>query len=539
MVYFNASPVMPSTPEEVEQFVALMRFRLSLPKDALYGSYDGPADFEKLFEKHLPIALKRVRNKVKAPFVQKEYDRYVCDLPPEENLRLCVSDDPPLNSSFRPEERRQPFLRLRISTTNGHVANPEYESDESQPRWNAVEHRIYLVRDPIRPFEIQIGEYRARRYGREPREVPFEGVPTGAELETLYPLMLDAGHRWLRVVFAELLSDPRALGFMHSKEPDSAIKSLIARNPSAPNRVKTTGCIFCDPDFRQERAIRRFESDAVIMPNDFPFGPFFHYVVFPKDQVHSWDAVEERHLFEMNLLAHKYLSFKLQHEQLDVAGVRIGFNSSIRHLVLGRRTRTSAGASVAHVHKQIWGMAPGSVNLADHLRALCIKYESSEPKRDYLREYYLALKKAGLVIWESKKMDVVVYVPFGQIAVHELQIMVMRQGARNFLDLTQDEIRSLSQAEYVVTRLYARLDINSFNEILLALPFDDKESTTFRMIFTFITREVDLAISELSLLYVVDRHPSDTVIEINRVWPTRELEDLRASPESGVATTSA
>jgi hypothetical protein len=535
MVYFNAAPVMPTTPEDVEQFVALLRFRLSLPKDGLYGSYDGPADFEQLFKKHLPLALKRVRNKVKAPFVQKEYDKLVRDVSPEEHRRLCVSDSPPLWSSFRLEERRQPFLRLKISTTDGLVPNPEYDSDKNQPRWNSTQNRIYLIRDPIRPFEIQIGEERAKRYGREPREVPFEGVPTGAELETLYPLMLDAGHRWLRVVFAELLSDPAALKFMHGKEPDPAIKSLIARNPSAPDPVKTTGCVFCDPEFRHERAVKKFDSDAMLISNDFPFGPYFHYIVFPKARVHSWDAVEEEHLFAMNLLAHKFLSFKRQHEMLDAAGVRIGFNSSIRHLVLGRRTRTSAGASVAHVHKQIWGMAPGSVNLADHLRAICLNYERCQPKRDYLREYYMALKNAGLVIWESEKKDVALYVPFGQIAVHELQIMMTREGARTFLDLGESEIRSLSQAEYIVTKLYSRLNINSFNEILLSLPFDDKESTSFRMVFTFITREVDLAISELSLLYVVDRHPSDTVAEINRVWPTRDLEDLRGSPESSSA----
>jgi galactose-1-phosphate uridylyltransferase len=197
---------------------------------------------------------------------------------------------------------------------------------------------------------------------------------------------------------------------------------------------------------------------------------------------------------------------------------------------MGRRTRASAGASIAHVHKQIWGMAPNSVNLADHLKAICLAYERQQPSKDYLGSYYLALKKAGLVIWENK--DVALLVPFGQIALHELQILIKRTGTRTFLDLNPSEIQSLSLAEYIVTRLYGRLDINSFNEILLSLPFDDEESKTFRLIFTFITREVDLAISELSLLYVVDQHPSNTVMEINRVWPTREPDDLRSEGES-------
>ena len=67
----------------------------------------------------------------------------------------------------------------------------------------------------------------------------------------------------------------------------------------------------------------------------------------------------------------------------------------------------------------------------------------------------------------------------------------------------------------------------------MSLPFEDTESEKFRLIFTFITREVDLAVSELSLLYVVDRQPSDTVLEINRVWPSRNPADLESAEETG------
>jgi galactose-1-phosphate uridylyltransferase len=157
-------------------------------------------------------------------------------------------------------------------------------------------------------------------------------------------------------------------------------------------------------------------------------------------------------------------------------------------------------------------------------------YEAQDPPRDYLGSYCEALQSAGLVIWEDK--HVLIYVPFGQIAVHELQIMLREPGRRTFLDLTEPEIKSLSQAEWIVTQLYNRLDINSFNEILLSLPFNDRESSTFRLIFTFITREVDLAVSELSLLYVVDQHPSHTVREINRVWPSRDPADFMRATES-------
>jgi hypothetical protein len=98
------------------------------------------------------------------------------------------------------------------------------------------------LRDPIRPFEIQIGEYRLKRYGREPREVPFEGLPSRAELETLYPLLMrGAQHRWLRMVLAELISDEKALDDMDKAETQAKheeIRKVIARNPSAPDEVK-------------------------------------------------------------------------------------------------------------------------------------------------------------------------------------------------------------------------------------------------------------------------------------------------------------
>src|SRR5208283_5577929 len=138
--------------------------------------------------------------------------------------------------------------------------------------------------------------------------------------------------------------------------------------------------------------------------------------------------------------------------------------------------------------------------------------------------YLEALRRAGMVIWEDE--HVALFVPFGQIALHELQIMVKRP-TRHFLELTVQEVRLLSMAEYIVARLYGRMDINSFNEIMLSLRFAEDTVQKFRLIFTFITREVDLAVSELSLLYVVDRQPCDTVNEIARVWPfPRNLEDL-------------
>ena len=527
MVYFDDTPLSPAGmyPEDAEQFAALVRFRRSFPSEGLYGTFDGIDDLRGKLSQHLEAVFDEVSKRVKKPFSAENFSARVEDVDPENYRRLQVAGSERLYSSFHADNPGRPFRRLRILTTPGHVPNPKYPA-ESEDRWNDQEHSIYVIRDPVRPFEIQIGEYRAQRYGRDAREVPFEGGPDYSELHKLYPFIRDVDHRWLRIVLAELLNDEKALDFMGRCEvDDEVLRKVIARNPSASDDLKKGECIFCDGAFRKERRISMFDGNARIIANDFPFGPYFHYIVFPSEGVHSWDQVKERHLFDINWLAYRHLKRQKDRNELSgAAGLRIGLNSSIRHLVLGRRTRTSAGASVAHVHKQIWGMAPHSVNLADHLRSVCLAYEAQSPAGDYLASYCEALQSAGLVIWEDE--HVLVYVPFGQIAVHELQIMLREKGRWTFLDLTESEIRSLSRAEWIVTRLYSRLDINSFNEILLSLPFDDRESSTFRLIFTFITREVDLAVSELSLLYVVDQHPSHTVRQINRVWPSRDPADL-------------
>ncbi|MCK5536047.1 MAG: hypothetical protein KAI79_04425, partial [Bacteroidales bacterium] len=69
-------------------------------------------------------------------------------------------------------------------------------------------------------------------------------------------------------------------------------------------------------------------------------------------------------------------------------------------------------------------------------------------------------------------------------------------------------------AEFIVLQLYKILEINSFNNILIAKLFNDSRAPNFRVVQTFVTREVDLAVSELSMLYVVDQHPRDSRNEL-------------------------
>ena len=409
-------------------------------------------------------------------------------------------------SSFDPEERL--FRRVLQKTTKGFDEASEESNEDSNER------SVYTVRDPLRPFETQVGLSRSSRPGGRGGEVP--GVH-GISLDTyrhMYVAICDnKQYEWLRTVIAELATDPEVLSFIHDKDPSKAIRELAARNPFGSRELRQSACLFCKDWFLRKRIVdcKVDQTTACIIANDFPYGAPFHYVVMPTEPVHAWEAVEEKHLLAMNRLIRDFLEDPTVANIIGSAsGVRVGFNSSLRHLVLGKKTRSSAGATIAHVHKQVWGMAASGYNLGDHLVRLCDEYV----ERDYLELYLNLLREAGFVLDEDDHVAIVV--PLAQISLHEIHVMFKRAGAANFRDFTDEEIASFSRAEFIVTRLYEKLNIGSFNEVFLLDRFQrgtGRPRSKFRAIATFITREVDLAVSELSMAYVVDKLPEHTCNE--------------------------
>ena len=438
------------------------------------------------------------------------------DISATEVTQLEVPGLKGLYSSFHPATNQDgAMLRLRMATTSGWIPNIDHPQYTPKP----VEQKVYLIRDPVRPFEIQIGEIRSLRPGGIPGAIELDPNVYNRDylLGTWRQLVRHADETtWERAVLAEVAPDPDLLKEMYDSETDKWIRGLIGKNPAAPDKLKQQECLFCNPDFvnLRSRTLNGGGTNlpAVIINNDYPFGPHFHYIVFPGKPIHSWDAVQVEHLLAMNFALFNFLSdSKNLH---GAAGLRVGFNSSVRHLVAGARTRASAGASISHIHKQAWGMANGSFNLGDHLAQICETYKQKRDI-DYLGCYLNTLRQAHMVIAEDD--FVALYVPLGQIAAHELQIMVKRP-TRTFLDLNHDELKSLSFAELAIAKLYAALGINSYNEVVLSQAFDAPADTTFRLIFAFVTREVDLAVSELSMLFVTDKHPYDTVVSVNQYW---------------------
>lgn len=413
-----------------------------------------------------------------------------------------------LYSSFSPDDAEHPFRLLCAPTTPGHAMVPG-AGRPAVSSGSKEAYSVYLLRDPIRHAEIQISEHRRhRRPGSEGQRAP-PPAPGRSDLDSLRPLLSRTRHaRWLWAAIAQSIEDREALEYIEQLEKEvgteeGQVLKVLAANPAAPEAVKKRQCLFCDQNFRSLRAVPHQFSDAIIMANDFPFGPFFHYIVLPSEAIHTWTALTRKHFFDMNWLVHEYLGDK--YSIYFGTGGSTGLNMGLNTAPLGGKRILTA-----HPHRQVWGVAPGSPTLADRLLQLCYTYE--ERGQDYLGAYLAALEAADMIVWSDD--HVVLYVPFGQIASHELQIMLRRPGC-SFLELTKEEVQSLSIAESLVVRLYTSLGINMFNELLLS-PSVDEMSRTFRLIFTFITRDVELGVSELSQQYVVDRHPYETLEEITR-----------------------
>lgn len=408
-----------------------------------------------------------------------------------------------------------------------------------------TKNEVYFINDPVRPYSIQIGGLRSQRTHATPGFIKCN--LTSSQLRPLSksePAILE--------LFADVLEDEQTLQDLwdnlsaysadwslskeEKQEKIDRIRDLIARNPNAPKGLQKERCLFCRKLFQKEisEPLNKDECGlgAYILPNSFPFGPFFHYIVITEDAVHYWEELTFKHVVGMNLTALRFVKRKRTENQLSqAAGVEYGFNSTVKHLVLGRHSHSSAGASIPHVHKQVWGMAPRTSNLAEQLILVSDAYWRQGI--DYQANYIAALEYKGhekhsYRIWQDD--NVVLYVPYGQCSMHEMQAMTKRPVA-HLLKLTDQQMASLSIAEYIALRLYSRLGVTSYNHLVLSKLFNDHRAPTFRLVMIFVTREIDLAMSELSMLYVVDKHPWDSCVEIQNAWASIEddvMEEVKA-----------
>lgn len=426
--------------------------------------------------------------------------------------------------SFRPCGTSGTFLLMHFDSTDGWVINSlpgadnrhrllvddkECEYTENDQTYLKIKNDVYFIRDPIRPYSIQIGAVRSMKPNAKPGII--EGDMSQADLINL-PTHL----YWLSLTLAEILQNEKTLEYLWleskkhkqswGQEKYKQVRNAISKNPFSSMSIQQSCCRFCDKQFKHKRQLSK-KYGATLIANDFPFGPNFHYIAIVDDPVHSWEHLSYQQVWGLNKITHDYL--QIEENRFGAAGIQYGFNSTVRHLVLGVRTQSSAGATIPHIHKQIWGMAPRTSNLAEQLISVCEAYANLNI--DYQACYLRALKEADYIIWEDDY--IALYVPYGQCSLHELQAMVKRPCA-TYVDFNKDEIESMSKAEFIVLQLYKILEISSFNNILITKLFNDSRAPNFRIVQTFVTREVDLAVSELSMLYVVDQHPRNSCNEL-------------------------
>ena len=534
MFYFCQKRFTPQNTNEAEQYAKVLKFKDELFKKGIVGEYPSPQKFANkvrpdLYRTILELIEPYKRNaNIKKKRKTHGRQLFKCeDISIDKIDDIIVPDQTDMYSSFQPrinnvktnKKKSQKiipkFYRILASTTPGVVRNDN------------IANSVHIIKDPIRPFDIQVGLTRSMRKQGNPEAIPELTNMDIGQVKRMYPFLQGADFKWVRMVLAELSADPQVLEYICTSDLDADVKQIAAKNPSVTNKVKQKVCLFCDPHFVNKRHLyeSNVENGTVIIANDFPYGPLFHYIAFPQEPIHAWEELTEKIITDMNQTIHQFLQKEMNsvNHLHGSIGLFIGFNSSIRHLVLRKRTKSSAGASISHVHKQIWGMLPGSVNIGNYTNKICEAFQNRHI--DYLKAYIDTLEQAGMVLYSDSK--IILYIPFGQISIHELQIMFKRKGVNNYLDLLPDEINSLSKAEFIVARIYGALQIGSFNELFIQKPFKklssnasshlDKDSS-FRLIVSFITREIDLAVSELNQLYVVDKYPEDTLREIRMLW---------------------
>jgi galactose-1-phosphate uridylyltransferase len=532
MFYFYTKSKTPANAAEAEQLLNVFRFQEELSSKILWKNYADSNDFERKFREDLESKIKEI---ILNPKFLNTSDKLIgID---RETLSYTEIEDTGqswkthgINSSFSPRSGSDGprFDRVRIPTTPGWEKVDVVDSDANNFNSEKFQDNfVYVIKDPIRPFGIQVGETRSRRHQGNPNAIPDLTNLDLKSIKNMYPFLQTTGFTWIRMVLAELSTDPKILQFIHDNDPEPHVKSIASRNPSASSKLKKEECIFCNDAFLKNRKLQSGSNKTSIIYNDFPYGPYFHYIAFPSRPIHAWEELNLSDIYDLNLTLWKFLNHKKTHAVWipDPAGVFIGLNSTIRHLVMGTKTLTSAGASIPHIHKQAWGMVSGANGLGSYLDSICKHYEAN---CDYLNSYLEFVREQDMVLYED--CNVALYVPLGQISIHELQIMVKTPGNCDYLSLSKDEIISISKAEAMAIEFLKALEITSFNEIMISLPFGET-SKWFHLIMCFLTREVDIAVSELNQMFVVDKHPESTAKILRQIKATvmRTVEDSAAA----------
>ena len=259
-------------------------------------------------------------------------------------------------------------------------------------------------------------------------------------------------------------------------------------------KERTIDCLF-DDFSRVAKPLVEFPGwDVYSVPNPFAFNTGDHEVVFVKDHIEFIEDIRENHIKSLLFALANRAEFIISHENTNSLSCGINFGTD--------KMKFSAGASQPHLHAQIGaiykvGFLPDADNLYKHIRNLSI-----DPI-DFVEEYLNVLKEKNLLLTESDYLFS--YCPFAPRFKDEVHLITkVPMKVRNYHG---DILESLSHVLYEVIRKYSAMGIESFNVEFLQDREEDERSFS---VIKLSPRQSQLAYSEISGRFVVDRFPEET-----------------------------
>jgi diadenosine tetraphosphate (Ap4A) HIT family hydrolase len=325
------------------------------------------------------------------------------------------------------------------------------------------------------------------------------------------PLVVCNGEAQFAIRFDEITSIPDALGTYG----ETLIgKGRSGRSIPATSRDPAPPCSLCG-----ERS--KFPGASVFSTdNKHPFGPLVHKVIVLGEPKHEMSKINHDDLVLLYEEAYGVAKEARQKMGVELDGVSYGMNCGEYKL---------SGASQSHIHSQLTGLSPGSVNAADRLGALCAQWQEEKHRESYLEDYLAALRRpvtvdghgfpvdemsavAGsanepshLIIEENP--DAALVVPISQRFRGALQIVVKIRGVGNLLETSEAIRRSVAELEYSAIEAFRRLGYVAFNSVTYATRFSAANDYDQRLIVNLYPRSSVVALSELLDRYVCDESP--------------------------------
>jgi len=259
----------------------------------------------------------------------------------------------------------------------------------------------------------------------------------------------------------------------------------------------------------------------------------------------------KKHIEHMNeiRLPHIVSMFDVLYKRMAVIADKGKFMKLTAGMNFGGKDKPwDAGASVRHWHMQLGANTEDSFIQSDII-ADTVDIYRREIGVDIFDYYHIALRRAGLVIWEDN--NAVLFAPFAPMFKDQLEIFCKSPSAANFIDADSSTRKSVNLALYLAIRGLTELKVplnpenpsdlsnlipagvESFNMNFSQRNLNDRRVGQ-RLMLSIKPRSSTLAFAELAGLYVIDRYPEHTAqfmrMAITSSTDTDVIKILKSNP---------